>query len=72
MSEASSYNTNSSQHSCDMDQCVVRTSLKLHNFGRRFYGRRHWKPMSIICAYYCFPFMVKTIMLFNSCAYQLC
>nr|POE53865.1 hypothetical protein CFP56_74577 [Quercus suber] len=46
MSEASSYNTNSSRHSCDMDQCVVRTSLKLHNFGRRFYGCRHWKPDS--------------------------
>nr|XP_023925606.1 uncharacterized protein LOC112036981 [Quercus suber] len=46
MSKASSYNTNSSQHSCDIDQCVVRTSLKLNNFGRRFYGCRHWKPDS--------------------------
>ncbi|KAK4587544.1 hypothetical protein RGQ29_018809 [Quercus rubra] len=46
MSEAISYNSNSSQHSCDMDQCMVRTSLKLHNFGRRFYDRRHWKPDS--------------------------
>nr|XP_023929685.1 uncharacterized protein LOC112040993 [Quercus suber] len=29
-----------------MDQCVLRTSLQLHNFGRRFYGCRHWKPGS--------------------------
>uniref|UniRef100_A0A7N2LG41 Zinc finger GRF-type domain-containing protein n=2 Tax=Quercus lobata TaxID=97700 RepID=A0A7N2LG41_QUELO len=29
-----------------MDQCMVRMSLKLHNFGRRFYGCRHWKPDS--------------------------
>lgn len=72
MSEVSSYYTNSSQHPCDMDQCVVRPSLKLHNFGKRFYGCRHWKPVSIECAYYCFPSMVKTIMLLNSCTCQLC
>nr|XP_023921417.1 uncharacterized protein LOC112032883 [Quercus suber] len=48
MSEASgsSYNSNYRGHVCDMDQCVLRTSLQLHNFGRRFYGCRHWKPGS--------------------------
>nr|POE95370.1 hypothetical protein CFP56_22631 [Quercus suber] len=47
MSEASgsSYNSNYRGHVCDMDQCVLRTSLQLHNFGRRFYGCRHWKPV---------------------------
>ncbi|KAK9998715.1 hypothetical protein SO802_018318 [Lithocarpus litseifolius] len=42
MSEGSNYYSSSNGHLCDMDRCVVRTSLKLHNFGRRFYGCREW------------------------------
>ena len=41
MSEGSNYYSSSNGHLCDMDHCVVRTSLKLHNFGRRFYGCRN-------------------------------
>ena len=74
MSEASasSYNSNYRGHVCDMDQCVLRTSLQLHNFDRQFYGCRHWKPVSISCVYYHCCFMVKVAMLLNSCTYQLC
>ena len=74
MSEASasSYNSNYRGHVCDMDQCVLWTSLQLHNFGRRFYGCRHWKHVSISCAYNHCCFMVKVAMLLNSCTYQLC
>ena len=35
-------------------------------------GCRHWKPVSISCAYYHCCFMVKVAMLLNSCTYQLC
>ena len=74
MSEASasSYKSNYSGHVCDMNQCVLRTSLQLHNFGRWFYGYRHWKPVSINYAYYHRFFMVKVDMLISSCTYQLC
>ena len=47
MSEGSNYYSNSNGHLCDMDRYVVRTSLKLHNFGRRFYGCREWTPVSL-------------------------
>ena len=47
MSEGSNYYSSSNGHLCDMDRCVVRTSLKLHNFGRRFYGCREWTPVSL-------------------------
>ena len=46
MSEGSNYYSSCNSHLCDMDHCVVRTSLSLHNFGRRFYGCRGWMPMS--------------------------
>ena len=69
---ASSYNSNYRGHVCDMDQCMLRTSLQLHNFSRWFYGCRHWKPASISCAYYHRSFMVKVVMLLSSCTYQLC
>ena len=35
---ATSYESTTSGHMCDMDWCVLRTSLSLRNFGRRFYG----------------------------------
>ena len=69
---ASSYNSNYKGHVCDMDQCVLRTYLQLHNFGRQFYGCRQWKPVSTRCAYYHRSFMVKVVMLLSSCTYQLC
>ena len=47
MSEGSNYYSSSNGHLCDMDRYVVRTSLKLHNFGRRFYGCREWTPVSL-------------------------
>ena len=47
MSEGSNYYSNYNGHLCDMDRCVVRTSLSLHNFGRRFYGCREWTPVSL-------------------------
>ena len=47
MSEGSNYYSSSNGHLCDMDRCMVRTSLKLHNFGRRFYGCREWTPVSL-------------------------
>jgi len=31
---------------CDMDHCVLRTSLSPRNFWRRFYGCQHW---SLVC-----------------------
>ena len=34
-------------HLCDMDRCMVKTSLWLHNFGRRFYGCREWTSVSL-------------------------
>ena len=46
MSSANSYSSTSTQHMCDMDRYVLRTSLFLHNFGRRFYRCQHW---SLIC-----------------------
>ena len=74
MSEASasSYNSNYRGHVYNMDQCVLWTSLQLHNFSRQFYGCRHWKPVSINCACYHRSFIVKVAMLLNSCTYQLC
>ncbi|KAK9997997.1 hypothetical protein SO802_017600 [Lithocarpus litseifolius] len=52
MSSANSYNSTSTQHMCDMDSCVLKTSLSLRNFGRRFYGCQHWSPIriKIICS----------------------
>ena len=47
MSEGSNYYSSSNGHLCDMDRCVVKTSLKFHNFGRRFYGCREWTPVSL-------------------------
>ena len=74
MSEASasSYNSNYRGHVCDMDQCVLRISLQLHSFSGRFYGCRHWKPVSINYAYYHRSFIVKVAILLSLCTYQLC
>ena len=47
MSEGNNYYSNCNGHLCDMDRCVVRISLSLHNFSRRFYGCREWMPMSL-------------------------
>ncbi|KAK9986892.1 hypothetical protein SO802_031843 [Lithocarpus litseifolius] len=44
MSSATTYESTSSGHMCDMDRCVERTSLSIRNFGRRFYGCQHWSP----------------------------
>ncbi|KAL0004928.1 hypothetical protein SO802_012489, partial [Lithocarpus litseifolius] len=44
MSETSNYYSSTSGHLCDLDLCTLRTSLKLHTFGRRFYGYRYWSP----------------------------
>ncbi|XP_030974043.1 uncharacterized protein LOC115994139 [Quercus lobata] len=44
MSETSNYFSSTSGHLCDLDHCTLRTSLKLHTFGRRFYGCRYWSP----------------------------
>ena len=47
MLEGSNYYSNCNGHLCDMDRYVVRTSLLLHNFGKRFYGCREWTPVSL-------------------------
>ncbi|KAL0008054.1 hypothetical protein SO802_009556 [Lithocarpus litseifolius] len=44
MSETSNYYSSTNGHLCDLDHCTLRTSLKLHTFGRRFYGCRYWSP----------------------------
>ncbi|KAL0016882.1 hypothetical protein SO802_003951 [Lithocarpus litseifolius] len=44
MSETSNYLSNSDDHFYDVDNCIIRTSLKLHAFGRRFYSCRYWSP----------------------------
>ena len=47
MSSATTYESTCSGHMCDMDHCVERTSLSIHNFGRRFYGCQQWSPISV-------------------------
>ena len=47
MSKGSNYYSGYNGHLCDMDRCVVKTSLSLHNFGRRFYGCREWTLVSL-------------------------
>ena len=47
MSSATTYESTSSGHMCDMDRCVERTSLSIRNFGRRFYGCQQWSPVSV-------------------------
>ncbi|KAK9985170.1 hypothetical protein SO802_034695 [Lithocarpus litseifolius] len=42
MSETSNYLSSSDGHFCDVENCKIRTSLKLHTFGRRFYSCRYW------------------------------
>nr|POE67418.1 hypothetical protein CFP56_27352 [Quercus suber] len=44
MSETSNYLSSSDNHFCDVNNCIIRTSLKLHTFGRRFYSCRYWSP----------------------------
>nr|POE89242.1 hypothetical protein CFP56_70376 [Quercus suber] len=39
---ATTYESTSSGHMCDMDRCVERTSLSICNFSRRFYGCQQW------------------------------
>ncbi|XP_030968815.1 uncharacterized protein LOC115989286 [Quercus lobata] len=46
MSSATTYESTSSGHMCDIDRCVERTSLSIRNFGRRFYGCQQWSPDS--------------------------
>ncbi|KAK7850742.1 hypothetical protein CFP56_043852 [Quercus suber] len=46
MSSATTYESTSTGHMCDMDRCVERTSLSIRNFGRRFYGCQQWAPDS--------------------------
>ncbi|KAL0008688.1 hypothetical protein SO802_010190 [Lithocarpus litseifolius] len=47
MSSTTTYESTSSGHMCNMGQCVERTSLSIHNFGKRFYGCQQW--LSITC-----------------------
>ncbi|KAL0008008.1 hypothetical protein SO802_009510 [Lithocarpus litseifolius] len=44
MSKTSNYLPNSDGHFCGVENCKIRTSLKLHTFGRRFYSCRYWSP----------------------------
>ncbi|KAK9986955.1 hypothetical protein SO802_031906 [Lithocarpus litseifolius] len=46
MSSATTYESTSTGHMCDMDQCVERSSLSIRNFGRQFYRCQHWSPDS--------------------------
>nr|POE73751.1 hypothetical protein CFP56_76065 [Quercus suber] len=46
MYSATIYESTSSGHMYDMDQCVERTSLSIRNFGRRFYGCQQWSSDS--------------------------
>ncbi|XP_065637211.1 uncharacterized protein LOC136070755 [Quercus suber] len=45
MSKGSNCYSSCNGHLCDMDRRVVRISLLLHNFGRRFYVCREWMPV---------------------------
>ena len=47
ISEGSNYYSGCNDHLCDMDCCVVKTSLLLHNFGRRFHVCREWMLVSL-------------------------
>ena len=47
MLEGSYYYSSCNDHLCNVDRYVVRTSLSLHNFGRRFYGCREWTLVSL-------------------------
>ncbi|KAF3953706.1 hypothetical protein CMV_020876 [Castanea mollissima] len=42
MPETSDYLSSYGGHLCDIENCIIRTSLKLHTFGRRFYTCRYW------------------------------
>ncbi|KAL0001300.1 hypothetical protein SO802_015081 [Lithocarpus litseifolius] len=44
MSKMSNYLSSYDGHLCDVENCIIRTSLKLHTFGRRFYTCRYWSP----------------------------
>ena len=46
MLEKSNYYCSTSGHLCNLDHCTLRTSLKLHTFGRRFYDCHYWSPVS--------------------------
>ena len=52
MSETNNYLSSFDGHFCDVDNCIIKTSLKLHTFGRRFYSCRCWSPISTISKYW--------------------
>ena len=52
MPETSNYLSSYDGHFCNVDNCIIRTSLKLHTFARRFYTCRYWSPVSNISKYW--------------------
>nr|POF06117.1 hypothetical protein CFP56_45976 [Quercus suber]POF06118.1 hypothetical protein CFP56_45977 [Quercus suber] len=42
MSETSNNLSSYDGHLCDVENYIIRTSLKLHTFGRSFYTCRYW------------------------------
>ncbi|KAL0002254.1 hypothetical protein SO802_016035 [Lithocarpus litseifolius] len=44
MSKTSNYLSSYGGHFCDVDNCIIRTFLKLHTFGKRFYTCRYSSP----------------------------
>ena len=69
MSSANSYSSTSSWHMCDMDRCVLRTSLSPCNFGRRFYRCQHWSPVCIISIQHCTIFLCEFVNLLSCPSY---
>ena len=51
MLDTSNYYSSTSGHMCELDHCALKTSLKLHIFGMRFYGYHYWSPVSTISNY---------------------
>ena len=52
MLETSTYLSSFDGHFYDIENCVIRTSLKLHTFGIRFYSCRYWSPISTVSKYW--------------------
>ena len=52
MSETNNSLSSYDGHLCDDDNYIIRTSLKLHTFGRRFYIFRYWSSVSTISKYW--------------------
>ena len=75
MSEMNNYLSSYDGQLCDVDNCIIRTSLKLHTFGRRFYTCRYWSLVSTISKYWqnlCFALKNQFVVFLFMCCIILC